>query len=269
MRKITLLVAILFTFSMNAQLFFDDFQDLDFSDWTTLDEDGDGNIFRVADPTFAQDGVFVHLTSASWNITPLTPDNYAISPAIDVTGISGLFLTYSVGGQDPSFFSENYTVYVSTGNTVEDFMNDVITVSFNENIGDDPDAAVTLVPRTLDVSALDGATTLYIAFRHHDVTDQFVIHFDDVTLDSSVLGLDDNSIEGFSHFVDTNNNLQLSVNNGSLENLTLFNTIGQRVLSNTIDGNNNSLDLNHLPVGVYIAQVKVNGTTTAFRVIKK
>lgn len=272
MKKITLLAAVFAAFSMNAQLFSDDFQDGDISDWTLFDEDGDGFNFMAYDPSIAQDGAVFYLSSESYNAdaTPqaLTPDNYVVSPAIDVTGATGLILDYTAGGQDPLYSEEVYTVYVSTGNTVADFMNDDITVSFSEDLGFDPAAAGEQAPRTLDASALDGATTVYIAFRHHDVTDQFILNFDDVVLDGS-LGLDDNVISGFSHFVDANNNLQLSVNNGILENVSVFNTVGQKVLSNTIANANTTVDLNTLAAGVYIAQVRANGVSTAFKIIKK
>lgn len=50
MKKITLLAALFAAFSMNAQLFSDDFEDQDISDWTLLDEDGDGYNFMAMTP---------------------------------------------------------------------------------------------------------------------------------------------------------------------------------------------------------------------------
>ncbi len=268
MKKITILAAIFATFSMNAQLFSDDFQDGEISDWTTIDEDGDGENWTAYDPSTAMDGAVYHLSSESWNGAPLTPNNYVVSSAIDVTGATGLTLDYMAGGQDPLYSEEVYTVYVSTGNTVADFMDSSITVSFNEDLGDDAAAAGELVARTLDASALDGATTVYIAFRHHDVSDQFILNIDDVVL-NGVLGLSDNAVAGFSQFVDANNNLQLSIDNGSLESVSLFNALGQNVLTSKIANTNATIALNSLSAGVYIAKVSVNGETTAFRIIKK
>jgi len=175
MKKITLLAAIVSCFAMTAQsnYFFDDFQDADISDWTLLDEDGDGYYFMPFDPTVSQNGEEIYLSSQSWDGTPLTPNNYAISPAIVVPGNESLSVGFLVGTQDTSYYNETYTVYVSTGNTIADFMNTdpTVTISFSENIGDDPWARGTFVPRSLDLSSLAGATTLYIAFRHHDSTD--------------------------------------------------------------------------------------------------
>lgn len=270
MKKITLLAALFAVFSMNAQLFSDDFQDGDISDWTLLDEDGDGFIFSAYDPSTAQNGEEYHLSSASYDnatFSPLFPDNYAISPEIDVTGNGSLQLDYMAGGQDANYYAENYTVYVSTGNTVADFMNSdpTVTVSFSENLGDDPGAGGELVPRNVDLSSLDGATSLYIAFRHHDVSDQFILNIDDVVL-SGVLGVDDNALIGFKYFV-SNNELSLS-SNTSMEKVALYNMLGQQVVSRKLNSNNETVNLSGLQSGVYIATVSIDGARKSFKIVK-
>lgn len=268
MKKITLLAAVFAAFTMNAQIFSDDFQDGDISDWTLYDEDGDGENFTAYDPSIAGDGEEFHLSSESWNGAPLTPNNYVVSPAINVANASGLVLNYEVGGQDPAYSEEVYTVYVSTGNTVDDFLNDDITVSFNEDLGDDPGAAGAFVARDLDISQFDGEPVIYVAFRHHDVSDQFIINFDNVVVDG-VLGLDDNVIAGFSQFVDANNNLVLSSSNGNIENVAVYNVLGQNVLTSAIGNSNATLSLNAYTAGIYVVKVDINGQSTTFKVVKK
>ena len=267
MKKITLLVAIFAVFTMNAQIFFDDFEDFDISDWTLLDEDGDGFNF------YAYDGGtgILTMSSQSWDsgTGPLTPNNYTISQAIDVTGVTGLYLDYQVGGQDPDYSQEVYTVYVSTGNTIADFENPAITVSFNEDLGDDPAAAGALVDRNLDISALDGATTVYIAFRHHDVTDQFVINFNNVSLDG-ILAISDNAFENFNYSIGSNNVLQLSSNSSEvIESISIYNIIGQKIISNNFYNTNISVDLSSYNTGVYIVKTSINGQLKTFKIIKK
>ena len=169
--------------AMNAQttIWSDDFEDQNISDWTLLDEDGDGFNFIPYDPSIAQNGEVNYMSSQSYDFDagPLTPDNWAVSPAIDITGMTNLNLAYLVGAQDPLYADETYTVYVSTGNTIADF--EASDVFFSENIGDDP-ALGEMVPRELDLSSFDGETTIYLAFRHHDSEDMFYINFDDVTV---------------------------------------------------------------------------------------
>ncbi|NGX84606.1 choice-of-anchor J domain-containing protein [Aequorivita sp. KMM 9714] len=269
MKKITLLAAIVSCFAMTAQsnYFFDDFQDKDISDWTLLDEDGDGYYFIPFDPTVNQNGDEIYLSSQSFDGTPLTPDNYAISPAIDVTGNVSPILGYLVGTQDTSYYNETYTVYVSTGNTVADFMNTdpSVTVSFSENIGEDPWARGTFVPRSLDLSSLAGATTLYIAFRHHDSTDQFIINFDDVSL-TDVLAVGSNEFNDFNYFV-TNSQLNLS-SNFAMENVALYNMLGQQVVSQKLNNTNESVNISELQSGVYIATVSIDGASKSFKIVK-
>jgi hypothetical protein len=267
MKKITLLAALFACFAMQAQLFSDDFEDQDISDWTLLDEDGDGSNFMPYDPSTAQNGEKNYMSSESWAGVPLNPNNYAISPAIDVSNNGTLQLEYMVGGQDPLYSAENYTVYVSTGNTIADFENTdpTVTVSFTENLGDDPAAAGELVPRNVDLSSLDGATTLYIAFRHHDVSDQFIINFDDVVL-SGVLGVNDNSLEGFKFFV-SNHQLNLSAKT-TMTQVAIYNMLGQEVISQKLASNKETVIISGLQSGIYIVNVSVEGASKTFRIVK-
>lgn len=267
MKKITLMMlAFIASFSMNAQtqLFFDDFNDEDISDWTQIDEDGDGQVFfAYAVPNTPT------MTSASWTSAtgPLFPDNYSVSQAIDVTGASGLTLSYQAGGQDPDFSAEVYTVYVSTGNTVADFMDNSITVSFNENLGQDPDAAGALVDRSLDVSELDGAETLYIAFRHHDVTDEFYINFDNVSLDAETLSVGSFENNNLTHFYKAG---QLSIQSSfNLDNVSLFNSLGQEVLSQKLNTGEANVNVSSLSTGLYIAKVTSGDQVKTFKFVKQ
>jgi len=263
MKKITLIAAFLAAFTMNAQLFSDDFEDGDIDGWTLFDEDGDGVNFRFSD---GGDGSIMVLNSQSWNGSPLTPDNYAVSPAIDITGATDLTLTYSVGGQDPAYSEEVYTVYASTGNTVADFMDSAITVSFNEDLGDDPDAAGALVERTLDLSALEGNSTIYIAFRHHDVTDQFQINIDNIVVDE-VLSAGEFTITDLNHYIQDSNLIVTA--NTQLSKITVSNLLGQTVLSEEINGNEKVVNIDTLTTGAYIASISSNNSIVNFKFIKK
>src|SRR5690606_24701646 len=96
--------------AVNAQttIWSDDFEDQDISDWTLLDEDGDGFNFIPYDPSIAQNGEVNYMSSQSYDFDAgaLTPDNWAVSPAIDSTGMTNLNLAYLVGAQDPLYADE-------------------------------------------------------------------------------------------------------------------------------------------------------------------
>lgn len=84
----------------------------------------------------------------------------------------------------------------------------------------------------------------------------------------TLLAVADNVIEGFTSFVDSNNFLNLTANS-SLENVVLNNIAGQQVISQKLANTTESIDLNTLSTGVYIATVTTEGQKTAFKVVKK
>jgi len=143
--------------------------------WVTYDEDGDTynweNTAINYDIFEAHDGLYC-MTSASYinGVGALTPDNWLVTPALDITAASEL--KFWVAAQDADWSDEQYYVKVSTtGNAVADF---------TETIHDAVSPA-TWGEVTLDLSAYAGQT-IYIAFQHADVTDMFFLKIDDVTV---------------------------------------------------------------------------------------
>lgn len=267
MKKITLLAALFAGFAMNAQTVFfsDDFNDEDVSDWTRYDEDGDGNFF--ADLFVVQDEngnpvTPVSIISRSWQGAPLTPDNWIVSPAIDLTTATGdVQLNWKVQAAAATWDLEKYSVYVGTSEDIADL--ESATVTFTE-IYDDPANLGTQYDRTLDLSSLAGET-VYLAFRHHDVTDQDFLSIDDVTV-SGVLAVGTNEFKGFNYFI-ANNQLNLSANT-SMEKVALYNMLGQQVVSQKLSNNNETIELSGLQSGIYIATVSIDGASKTFKIVK-
>ena len=182
MKKLLLLFVAFATITLSAQTvhYSDDFDDLDITDWTLIDADGDTNNWsavQIQDAGGAPVGTPL-LRSASWATSPLTPDNWVISPAIDLTGQTAATLKWQVMAIDTDWDIENYTVYVAAGNTVADFM--ASTVTFNEAT---LDGVNVLTDRTLDISSFDGQAVVHFAFRHHNVSDQFTMEVDNVSVE--------------------------------------------------------------------------------------
>ena len=177
------------TTTTTTDVFFDDFNDGDVSDWSFIDSDGDTNNWipvTLTDSGLGAGDISV-LRSFSWVSTTgaLTPDNWAITPAIDLTSVTGsLQLQWKIAAVDPDWDVENYTVYVATSNTITALQ--ASPTSFNEST---LDGINTLSTRTIDISSFVGQT-IYVGFRHHNVSDQFSIELDDVrvsaTFDTSV-----------------------------------------------------------------------------------
>lgn len=147
--------------------------------WTQIDADGDGEAwFQYAAEGSAYDGEF-SAGSASWlsSTGPLTPDNYLVSPRLNVG--AGESLTYYVAAQDPDWPAEQYGVYVSTGGnaTAADFTEEL----FVETLAD-----TNWTMHSIDLSAYEGQD-IYIAFRHFGVTNQFYMKIDLVTLPGEII----------------------------------------------------------------------------------
>ena len=179
-KKITLAFVLCFAFlqfALAQTYFSDDFSSGNLDNWTLTDSDGDNNNWYVANLEAVQ---AEHATSASWNPTTgtppgaLNPDNWMVSPAIDLSGASGnVFLEWKAYGQDQDWANENYTVYVATASDIATL--GASTTNFNEVIG----ASNGYQSRNLEVTSFIGQT-IYVAFRHHNVSDQFRLNIDDV-----------------------------------------------------------------------------------------
>ncbi|MDQ7918251.1 choice-of-anchor J domain-containing protein [Mesonia sp. MT50] len=275
MKKITLtLAAFAAAITMNAQTtyFSDDFDDEDVSDWTLIDEDADGfnwSAVQIVDENSQPVGTPV-MRSASWNSVagPLTPDNYTFSMPIDLSsedGTNDITLSWDVTAADADYSDENYTVYVATGNTVADAMS--ATVSFNELVSDNGPAGLeNPYTKTLDITSLAGQV-VYVAFRHHDVSDQFTMEIDNVEVVAGSLSTQSQNFESFNHYV-ANNVLTLKANT-AINNARLYNILGQQVISKKLGTQSADINLNSLNSGVYLVQVEIEGQSKSFKIVKK
>ena len=166
-------------------------------EWTFIDADGDGyqwatSIGSLA--TFSGSGVLYSQSYVS-GVGPLTPDNWAFTPAIQLT--AGNVISFWVVGQDVSWSEEHYGVYITEENPAVGLPEN-ITKLFEDTLGsgDQTPAETTIIEgRTyyrffLPVpSSLDGKI-VYIGFRHFDCTDMFVLNLDDVRVTEGNPALD-------------------------------------------------------------------------------
>ena len=145
------------------------------SGWITIDADGDGYAWYTFTPD-DNTNQYVYdascMTSASYMGAALTPDDWLISPALDLGGT----LSFMVRGQDPSYAAEHYAVYVSTGERTD-------LTSYVELI---PEAVSTGTYEeiTADLSDYEGQTG-YIAIRHFNCSDEFRLNIDNFKIIST------------------------------------------------------------------------------------
>ena len=147
--------------------------------FTFIDADGDGNNWGIVSNTVDHfnthngDGVIVSASYDNDNDIALTPDNWMILPAFTLPENADEFkLTWFEKGQDANYAEEYYSVYISTtGNTVADFTATTPVLS-STSTGD-------WVKKTVYIDNYAGET-IFIAFRHHNVTDMFFLNIDDI-----------------------------------------------------------------------------------------
>ncbi len=273
MKKILLLSAFLVAsqFSSAQVLFFDDFNDQNVDDWTRIDADGDGNDWADIFQVTSSPGVPVSpisLISRSWqNNVALTPDNWIISPAIDLTAATGTInLTWLVQAAAASWNEENYSVYVSTGNTIADML--ASSVTFTEVYpGDNTGPQLS---RTLDMSSFAGQT-VHLAFRHHNVTDMDWISIDDVTV-TQTLSTDSFMKQNFAMYPSPATSvLNLDSKNGTAITNASITDLNGRIVKNVNfnDLTEVEMSIGDLTAGMYFITVEsAEGKGTA-KFIKK
>lgn len=100
---------------------------------------------------------------------------------------SGDIMSYWIAAQDGAWPAEHYAVMLSTTTNQ--------TASFTTTLYSETLSSATWFQRTIDLSAYAGQN-VYIAFRHYDCTDQFVLKLDDVLLPPLVVPLVFGNISG-------------------------------------------------------------------------
>ena len=169
-------------YATSSILFSEDFESAENSalpdGWTSIDADGDGNTwgtFSTTDPDAnGNPTVFdtTCATSASYaNQTALTPDNWLISPQIDLNGTMSVWLR----GQDPAWAGEHFAIYLSLATDIADVSD------FTIELVPEAEATGEYVEYTADLSAYAGQKG-YIAIRHFNCTDMFRLNVDNFSV---------------------------------------------------------------------------------------
>lgn len=249
--------------SAQTVLFEDDFNDSDISDWTLIDEDGDTFGWVPVNMTVAP--IYMGMRSASWITSgPLTPDNWAISPAIDL-GFGGttVELSWKAVGRDPDWDLENYSVYVSDAPSTLGML--ATTAVFTEILG----GINVMTTRTVTLpSSLSG--TVYVAFRHHDVSDQFTVDIDDVKV-TSTLATD--SFFASNYAVGPNpatDVVNVSAKNNNTINTVEITDVNGRVVKNvTVNATTSQINVADLNSGVYFLKASSENGVGTSKIVKK
>ncbi len=259
------------TFSQTT-VWSDDFNDEDITDWTLYDEDGDsrnwGDVFQINDSN-EEPVTPVSLISRSWQTDPLTPDNYAVSPLIDLTAASGLIeLKYTTQVAAASWDQEVLSVYIGTANDVISLL--AATLTTTQTLGDETNSG-TPVMHTLDLSSMAGQS-IYIAFRHHDCTDQDFVSVDDVSVEAETLSVEDIASNAKPSYLLTNpikDDLKINLSDGfdfSTTQVHITDMKGKLVMTATYS---ETINVSALQKGIYIINISDGINSENLKLIKK
>ena len=149
----------------------------DMSGWIFIDADGDGygwdTTYLRGQDDQVHTGTGMIASSSYYNSTALTPNNWLISPEFAIPAGSSMKLSWWERGQDPSYYDEYYSVYISTDSAVSSFL--ATTAVFQGT------ATNEWVKRTVSLDDYAGQTIRF-AFRHWNVTDMFWLDIDDIEI---------------------------------------------------------------------------------------
>ena len=174
----------------NGQTYSFDFED-GWQGWQVIDADGDGNTWRrfySTEGDIGHNGSVYVMGSESYinNVWALYPDNYLVSPQ-RYTISNGGKISFYVCAQDADYPADHYGVAIS--NSSNPTANSFVTV-WEETLSAKVKSGDRIrgnriqgnwYLKTIDLSAYAGQT-IWIAIRHFNCTDQFVLNVDDITI---------------------------------------------------------------------------------------
>jgi hypothetical protein len=248
----------------------------DYQNWSVIDLDQDGQTWGVFDLTgvgTSFDGQGEVLGSFSWDPDtqlPLTPDNWAISPAIDLTGYSGANLSWGRASVDPDYQAEKYSVYVVTAAdaTALGAALAAATPVYTETIAVGDQWLV----RNVDISSFNNTANVYVAIRHYDCTDEFILIVDDITVTGTAGGpasLVENTmnVNVYPNPAEDVLNISMDLNGASVAVISMD---GKVVASQVMNGTTATVDVANLVSGVYFYEVTAeNGLVIRNSFVKK
>ena len=181
------------------------FDDNTMMGWTSIDADGDGNgwVSSSNPGIYHNSGVNLsgtgHNSSEAYVISgsyanqtgaALTPDNYLVSPTV-ISAQAGAAISFWACAQDASYAAEHFGVAVSTTTATAGAFTTIqewtMTAKRNVMMAEEAPRAVrgtrqgTWYEYNVDLSSYAGQD-IWVAIRHFNCTDQFILNVDDITL---------------------------------------------------------------------------------------
>ena len=235
--------------------------------WTLIDADGDGNNWMHSSERFDLTEWTAHsgtgaIVSESYRSSVLTPDNWAITPAITLPESSPASVSFFAAAQDSAYPAEHYGVYVSTTTTDPSAFTLIWDETMDAN-GGQHRVQGAWGEKHADLSNYAGQT-IYIAFRHFNCSDEFVFLIDDVTV-ALVSAVEENIAESIAVYPNPTSSM-VTIANAEGKDIIVVNSLGQVVASIENAAANQTIDVSNFANGTYF--VKVDGEVVKLNVVK-
>ena len=240
----------------NALPYFEGFEDGIGSCYRNIDNDGDG--YTWADNIYTEwtydpyEGSGCAMSASYINgIGALYPDNYLITPALAIPS-EGAKVSWYVAAQDGSYAAEVYDVMVST---TPDNLNSFTSI-FNETL-----ETSEWEMRMANIPSSFNGQNVYVAFRHHDVTDMFWMKIDNLSVTAGT-GVEDHELSTTIFPNPANNVLNINAN-CNINRVEVYNMMGQMVGMYDVNDMNTQINTMSFANGVYTVRIATeNGMST-------
>ena len=222
--------------------------------WTTIDRDGDKQNWRIETAE-----IEIFAVSDSWRaggIGPLSPENYLVSPNIDLTGLSGtVTLRYVIRITDPEFFKEHYKVSVSTtGNKVADFTTIVKEETCTE--ADYCEKFPYWHERLIDFTPFIGQH-IYLAWCHYTCTNIYNLSLDSIQLIYNTnVSLSDIKQSDLTLYPNPAKENIIVTGSFADAHLQLFTADGRQVYQSGEETKHASINVSRFESGLYFLKIK-------------
>jgi len=91
----------------------------------------------------------------------------------------------------------------------------------------------------------------------------------DIVIDGTNLGVSNNTLEGFTYYPNPTNGVLNLSSKDNIEMVTIYNLLGQTVLTDNVGATSATLDISGLSVGTYMMKATVNGQVGVYKIVKK
>jgi hypothetical protein len=112
-------------------------------------------------------------------------------------------------------------------------------------------------------------TRYYIQVWNDDSADRGGSSWFDLTVQDGTLSTQDFQLEGVKLFPNPVTNVLNIQSNMSIDNVEIFNLLGQKIKELNPSSNMNTIDMSDLSKGMYLVQVNINGKESTYKVLKE